>query len=115
MLPIQVDQIREFSQSEGLYDREIAERMGCHRVTVTRYRMRYGIPYTNLANRRDKVQTCKADGCGQVTMLRRKQRIHKYCQSCQESVREQRRELKRLRSRIKTKKHSEGMLKDSVV
>ncbi|WP_422661779.1 hypothetical protein ACK8P5_25835 (plasmid) [Paenibacillus sp. EC2-1] len=108
MLPIQVDQVRALSQSEGLFDHEIADRMGCHRTTVTRCRLRYGIPHTNLANRRDKIQTCKR--CGQQDLIYRKDRILKYCGSCRDTIEDERREKKHLRDGNKSKKHSEGML-----
>lgn len=99
--PIDVSVITHLSQEEGLIDREIAEQLDCHRVTITRIRSRHNIPRPNLANRKDKVQICKR--CGKEDVLRRKQRIKKYCKDCQKIRDAERREDKRLYMQMKQK------------
>lgn len=99
--PISAEQIRDLSQREGLIDREIAERLGCHRVTVTRIRLRDNIPRPNLNNRHDKEQVCKL--CGKVELLQRKHRIKKYCADCKKISDAQRSEKKRIYMRERQK------------
>lgn len=92
--PVSADEIRRLSQEEGLIDREIAEVIGCHRVTVSRIRLRDNIPRPNLANRKDKEQVCKR--CGKSELIRRKTRLLKYCDDCRVIHVEECKEKKRL-------------------
>lgn len=94
--------VKHLSQEEGLFDYEIADQLGCHRVTVTRIRARYKIPRPNLNNRKDKKQVCKR--CGLVTYIRRKERIRKYCPRCQRIRNEERKEQKRKYMRMRQQK-----------
>ena len=77
---VSVDEVRRLSQEEGLVDKEIADAIGCHRVTITRLRSKYDIPRPNLLNRKDKKQECKK--CGEIKYIRRKERVRHYCLSC---------------------------------
>lgn len=99
--PISVEIVTQLSQEEGMMDREISEILKCHRVTITRIRTRHNIPRPNLRNRRDKVQVCKR--CNKEDILRRKQRIKKYCKDCQKIRDDERRENKRLYMQMKQK------------
>jgi hypothetical protein len=105
-----VEKVRVLSQERGLFDHEIADELGCHRVTVTRCRERHGIPRPKLENRADKQQICKE--CGHVDYIKRKQHIHRYCTSCRKKKAAALKEKKRayMRAYDKKKKHSEGML-----
>lgn len=101
MVAISKESVRELSQDEGLFDHEIAGILQCHRVSVARIRNKYGIPRPNLLNRKDKIQVCKK--CGIQGVLRRKERIRKYCPSCQRIRNEERKEQKRLYMRARQK------------
>lgn len=74
--------VRTLSQQEGLFDYEIAEKLQCSRVTVTRIRKRHDIPRPDLAQRKDKEQVCKK--CGTVSYIRRCEHVRKYCSTCQQ-------------------------------
>ncbi len=100
-MAISPERVKELSQDEGLFDHEIANILHCHRVSVTRIRSKYGIPRPNLSNRKDKVQVCKR--CGTKIILRRKERVRKYCPSCQRLRNEERKEQKRLYMRERQK------------
>ncbi len=93
IMAINIDEVIRLSQDEGLFDHEISDQLGCHRVTITRIRQRHHIPRPNLRNRKDKEQECKK--CGKITLLRRKQRITKYCDHCKQVQEALRREKKR--------------------
>ena len=79
---VNVNEVRRLSQEEGYIDKEIADALGCHRVTITRLRKDNNIPRPNLLNRKDKKQVCSQ--CGKVQYLRRRERIRKYCHECQD-------------------------------
>lgn len=108
MIPDIIERVWFYSQTEGMYDREIAEILGCHRVTVTRTRVSHNIPRPNFNNRRDKEQVCKR--CSQVTLIRRCERKLKHCPHCRQTIREERLQKKRQRWQDNKKKHSAGML-----
>ena len=98
---VDVSEVQRLSQEEGLLDKEIAEALGCHRVTVSRIRLENDIPRPNLSNRKDKEQVCK--NCGQVTLIRRRERIRRYCYSCRLQKNAEQRERSRERMRRKQK------------
>lgn len=75
-----IEEVRRLSQEEGLNDRQIAERLGCSRVTVTRIRKRHDIPTCEKCNRRDKVYTCLS--CGEKIYIMRKERRRAFCEKC---------------------------------
>jgi hypothetical protein len=75
------DDVRRLSQEEGLFDREIAEKLDTYRVKVSRCRQKHNIPRPNLNNRRDKQHRCKR--CGRIKLIRRKEKcMDWYCDSC---------------------------------
>lgn len=78
---ISVKEVRRLSQVEGYIDKEIADALGCHRVTVTRLRDIHNIPRPKLSNRKDKKQVCNQ--CGKEEVIRRRERVRKYCFDCQ--------------------------------
>lgn len=98
---VDVDEIRRLSQEEGYIDSEIADVLGCHRVTVTRLRHKHNIPRPNLLNRKDKKQTCKK--CGREELIRRRERVRKYCFPCQNEQSAARRHKNKLYMRQRQK------------
>lgn len=77
-----LENIKHYSQEEGLKDHEIAELLGCSRATVNRHRQEHAIPTANLHNRKDKLCTCES--CGKTYYIRRKERRKKVCENCNE-------------------------------
>ena len=75
-----VEEIRRLSQEEGMFDNEIADYLGIHRVTVNRIRKQYSIPRANLKNRKDKPSYCTK--CGKPIIIKRRERFSS-CQECQ--------------------------------
>lgn len=75
-----IEQIRIMSQEEGLNDRQIAEALGCSRVTITRIRTRNNIPVCDKCNRRDKTYKCLS--CGDTVYIKRKDRRQAFCEKC---------------------------------
>lgn len=87
------DDVRRLSQDEGLFDHEIADQLNTYRVKVTRSRQKNNIPRPNLANRKDKEHRCRR--CGEVHLIRRKDRAQGYCDTCKPLAREELLERKR--------------------
>ena len=79
-----VETIRSLSQEEGLWDSEIAERLGCCRATVNRARIDHGIPKAITENRKDKSYVCS--GCGETVLIRRRESRKAYCDDCQKKI-----------------------------
>ena len=77
-----VKKIIYLSQEEGLNDRQIAEKMGCARETVTRIRRDCNIPVCNKDNRQDKTYVCVR--CKKTVTVRRKERRRAFCSDCEE-------------------------------
>lgn len=75
-----VDDIIRLSQEEGLNDRQIAEKLGCSRVTITRIRKRNEIPTCEKCNRQDKSFICV--NCGRTIYIKRKERRQAFCEKC---------------------------------
>lgn len=75
-------QVRELSQEFGLNDRQIAEVLGCERVTITKLRKRHNIPVCNIMNRKDKTYICVM--CGRTVAIRRRDRRKALCPECSE-------------------------------
>lgn len=75
-----IDKIVKLSQEEGMNDRQISEKLGCSRVTITRIRKRNNIPRFNKRNAKDKKYVCL--NCGQTVYIRRKQHIQAFCPKC---------------------------------
>lgn len=84
MIPLVIEEIRRLSQDEGLYDREIGERLGISRLTVHRARSENAIPTANTDNRKDKAYKCL--GCTQTVIIRRHERRTAYCPACTEKM-----------------------------
>jgi transcriptional regulator with XRE-family HTH domain len=82
--PSVVNEIRRLSQDEGLRDDEIAKLIGCSRATVNRERSKHNIPTANLANRKDKICTCRV--CGREFVIRRKERKPGICTECKQKA-----------------------------
>lgn len=78
---VDVNEVKRLSQEEGYIDKEIADALGCHRVTITRLRNDNNIPRPNLLNRKDKKQVCTH--CGKEEFIRRRERVRRYCFDCQ--------------------------------
>lgn len=75
-----VEEVRRLSQEEGLNDRQIAEKLGCSRVTISRIRYRNNIPLCDKCNRQDKEFVCV--NCGNKVYIRRKERRKAFCKKC---------------------------------
>lgn len=75
-----IDKIISLSQEEGLNDRQIAEHLGCSRVTVTRIRKRNSIPLCEKINRKDKSYKCL--NCGDTIYIRRRENRQAFCKKC---------------------------------
>lgn len=75
-----INDILKLSQEEGLNDRQIAERLGSTRVTVTRIRKRNSIPRCEKSNRKDKSFICL--NCGEKIYIKRKDRRSAFCEKC---------------------------------
>lgn len=76
-----VKKIIHLSQEEGLNDRQIAEKIGCARETVTRIRRDCNIPTCKKENRRDKTYVCTR--CKKTVTIRRKERRKAFCSECE--------------------------------
>lgn len=76
-----VEKVRELSQELGLNDRQIAEKFGCERATITRLRKRHNIPTCNISNRMDKTYVCAI--CNKTVTIRRKERRKALCSDCE--------------------------------
>ena len=72
MIPIVIKEIERLSQEEGLYDVEIADKLGIHRVTISNVRKKYNIPAANTGNRYDKKVICTK--CNKEFIIRRRER-----------------------------------------
>ena len=79
-----INEIKILSQEEGMNDRQIAEKLGCSRVTVTRIRTRNNIPTCDKRNRKDKTYKCV--NCGETIYIRRKDRRQAFCKKCTEKL-----------------------------
>ena len=77
-----VQLVKKLSQEEGLNDRQISERIGCSRVTVSRIRIKHKIKVCNKANRKDKVYYCA--NCKAAVYIRRRDRRQLLCDKCKE-------------------------------
>lgn len=75
-----VNEIKRLSQEEGLNDKEIANILGCSRITVYRARESNNIPKANLKNKKDKTYTCAL--CGKTVYIRRHEKRQLYCKEC---------------------------------
>lgn len=75
-----VETVRIMSQEEGLNDRQIADKLGCSRVTITRIRTRNEIPRCEIYNRKDKKFICL--GCNTTVYIKRKDRRQAFCEKC---------------------------------
>lgn len=75
-----IETVRVMSQEEGLNDRQIADKLGCSRVTITRIRTRNNIPRCEIYNRKDKHFVCL--GCGDKVYIKRKDRRQAFCEKC---------------------------------
>lgn len=75
-----IEVIRRMSQDEGLNDRQIADKIGCSRVTITRIRSRNNIPRCEIYNRKDKTFVCL--GCGCNAYIKRRDRRQAFCEKC---------------------------------
>ena len=78
--PLIVNEVKRLSQEEGMYDEEIAEAIGYHRVTVQRIRKEYGIPKYNINKRKDKETVCPY--CEKVYLIRRDETPGICCPEC---------------------------------
>lgn len=79
-MAISKDDVKRLSQDEGLFDKEIADKLHCTRVTVTRIRQKNDIPSANLSNRKDKRYVCMK--CGTTVYIRRSEKKQIYCPKC---------------------------------
>lgn len=75
-----INEIHRLSQEEGLNDRQIAEKLGCSRVTVTRARLRNSIPTCDKNNRQDKTYVCV--NCNETIYIKRRERRKAFCEKC---------------------------------
>lgn len=75
-----IEEVIRLSQEEGLNDRQIADKLECSRVTVTRIRKRNNIPTCEKCNRKDKTYICVR--CGETVAVRRKDRRKAFCEKC---------------------------------
>lgn len=80
MYELIVKEIVRLSQDEGLHDNEIAEKIGCSRATIARYKKKHKIPKVNLMNRKDKKFFCCR--CGKEVIIRRFEKMRLYCDEC---------------------------------
>lgn len=76
-----VSEVMHLSQNEGLNDRQIAERFGCARETITRIRRGCNIPVCNKDNRQDKTYICAR--CKKEVTIRRRDRRRALCSECE--------------------------------
>ena len=80
MVPLMINEVRRLSQSEGLFDDEIAEILSFSRATVNRARHSHEIPRVNLDNRMDKHYVCIK--CQREVWVRRKDHLRRICPEC---------------------------------
>lgn len=77
------EEVWDLSQNFGLNDRQISEKFGCERATITKLRIRHNIPRCNLMNRFDKTYSCAL--CGKTVTIRRKDRRKAFCKECEKN------------------------------
>lgn len=75
-----VNEIRRLAVEEGLNDKEIAEIIGCHRVSVNRIRSKHGIPKADYSIRKDKKIICPQ--CRKEYFIRRNEKPGVACPEC---------------------------------
>lgn len=75
-----VNEIRRLATEEGLNDGEIADIIGCHRVSVNRIRTKNGIPKADYSMRKDKKTVCPQ--CLNTYFIRRNEKPGVACPEC---------------------------------
>lgn len=76
---LNVETIKAFL-SDGLNDREIAEKMGCNRVSISRVRARHNLKKRDINLKKDKTYVCL--GCARTVSIRRVESPSLFCEDC---------------------------------
>lgn len=70
--------------NQGYNDRQIAEIMGCNRVSVTRVRGTIGLSRVTKYDKRDKVYVCVS--CNKEITIKRSEPAQIMCSDCRENI-----------------------------